>query len=159
MSVVAAVDVPESLELLYRDDGDRLWHALLAFSHDPDVASDAVSEAFVQALRRGTRIHKPQAWIWRAAFRLAAAEMQRRRRHVSQAPPDGGYLDAGLDLALLDALQRLPPNQRSALILFYLSDLPVREIAARTGRTSMGIRADLSRGRRRLRSILGDDDG
>jgi RNA polymerase sigma-70 factor, ECF subfamily len=159
MTLVAALDVPESLELLYRHDGGRLWRALLAFSHDPDVASDAVSEAFVQALRRGGRIHRPQAWVWRAAFRLAAAEMQRRRRHVNQPPPDGSYLDAGLDLALLDALQRLPAGQRSALILFYLVDLPVREIAARTGRSSLSIRADLSRGRRRLRSILGDDDG
>lgn len=131
----------------------------LRYHHDPDVASDAVSEAFVQALRRGDRVHKPQAWIWRAAFRLAAGEMQRKRRHVSQAPPDEGYLDAGLDLALLDALQLLPTGQRSALILFYFVDLPVREIAARTGRSSLSIRADLSRGRRRLRAILGDDDG
>lgn len=51
MTVVAVVSVPESLESLYRHDGAKLWRALLAFSHDPHVASDAVSEALVQALR------------------------------------------------------------------------------------------------------------
>ena len=51
------------LERVYRDHGDRLWRAVLAFAGDPEVASDAVAEAFAQALRRGDAIREPDRWV------------------------------------------------------------------------------------------------
>jgi DNA-directed RNA polymerase specialized sigma24 family protein len=45
------------------------------------------------------------------------------------------------------------------VILFYYADLPTRDIAARLGTNSLAVRANLSRGRRRLRMLLGDHDG
>jgi hypothetical protein len=41
------------LERLYRSQRGRMWQAVFAFAGDPEVASDAVAEAFTQALRRG----------------------------------------------------------------------------------------------------------
>ena len=75
------------LERVYREEGDRLWRAVLAFAGDPEVASDAVAEAFAQALRRGEAIRNPKRWVWRAAFRIAAGELAARRRAV-EAPSD-----------------------------------------------------------------------
>ena len=72
-----------NLERIYREHGDRLWWAVLAFSGDREVASDAVAEAFAQALRRGEGLRDPLAWIWRVAFRVAAGELKRRRQTVS----------------------------------------------------------------------------
>ena len=72
----------ENLESVYRQEGARLWRALTAYSGMPDVADEAVAEAFAQALRRGDAIQNPSGWIWRAAFRIAAGDMQRRRRSV-----------------------------------------------------------------------------
>lgn len=40
-------------EVLYREQGARLWRALYAFTGNRDVASDALGEAFAQALSRG----------------------------------------------------------------------------------------------------------
>jgi DNA-directed RNA polymerase specialized sigma24 family protein len=42
----------KELERLYREQGDRMWRAVLAFAGDPEVAKDAVAEAFAQALSR-----------------------------------------------------------------------------------------------------------
>ena len=78
------VSARRDVEELYREHGKRLWWALVAFSGDRDIASDAESEAFAQALRRGEAIKDPLAWVWRAAFRIAAGELQQRGR---QAPP------------------------------------------------------------------------
>ena len=50
----------------------RLWRSVLAWSGDADVASDAVSEAFAQCLRRGDEVRDVPAWVWRASFRIAA---------------------------------------------------------------------------------------
>jgi DNA-directed RNA polymerase specialized sigma24 family protein len=41
-----------------------MWQAVLAFAGDPEVASDAVAEAFAQALRRGDAIRSPERWLW-----------------------------------------------------------------------------------------------
>jgi DNA-directed RNA polymerase specialized sigma24 family protein len=81
-----------ALEELYRAEGRRLWWALLAYSGDPDVASDAAAEAFAQALRRGSAVRDPRAWVWDVAFRVAAGELKRRGStdHVIPDVPHGG---------------------------------------------------------------------
>lgn len=75
----AGVSRTDRIERLYRERGDRIWRGLLAFSGDPEVASDAVAEAFAQVLRRGEEVRDPERWVWRAAFRIAAGELKERR--------------------------------------------------------------------------------
>jgi RNA polymerase sigma-70 factor (ECF subfamily) len=156
VTVVATANGVHRLEALYREDGDRLWRALLAFGGDAEVASDSVAEAFAQALRRGTALSNPQAWVWKAGFRIAAGEL--KKRGSNSVIPDVGYLDAAVDQELLDALAQLPGRQRAAVVLFYYVDASVREIALRTGTSQLAVRANLSRGRKRLKQILGDRD-
>jgi DNA-directed RNA polymerase specialized sigma24 family protein len=67
------------LERLYRSQRGRMWQAVFAFAGDPEVASDAVAEAFTQALRRGDAIRSPERWLWRTVFRIAAGELNARR--------------------------------------------------------------------------------
>ena len=159
-------DHATSLEAVYRADADRLWRALVAYAGDPDLASEAVAEAYAQALRRGGAILDPSAWTWRAAFRIAAGALKARRDHQVRSLPEAGGAgreparpDRYADPDLHAALRQLPDAQRAAVILFYYADLPVREIAARLGSNQLAVRANLSRGRRRLQQLLGDDDG
>ena len=147
------------LERVYREHGDRLWRAVLAFAGDPEVASDAVAEAFAQALRRGEEIREPDRWVWRAAFRIARGElkaMRTRRRPVVMEERYG--MDTGT-IELMEALRRLPTKQRASLVLHHGAGYPVRDVAAIVGSTPAAVRVHLSRGRRRLRSLLGGDDG
>ena len=48
------------IERVYREGGARMWHAILAFAGDREVANDAVAEAFAQALRRGDQVRDPE---------------------------------------------------------------------------------------------------
>ena len=151
-----------TVEAAYRADGDRLWRAVLAYAGDPDIASESVAEAFAQALRRGPAVRDPAAWTWRTAFRIAAGALKARR--AADPLPDGsietgGQLDRYADPDLLVALRQLPDAQRAAVVLYYYADLPVREIAARLGSNGLAVRANLSRGRRRLHDLLEADDG
>ena len=69
------------------------------------------------------------------------------------------HVDRYADPDLLEALRLLPDSQRAAIVLFYYADLPIREIATRLGTNGLAVRANLSRGRRRLRTLLGERDG
>ena len=145
------------LERLYRSHRDRMWRAVLAFSGDPEVASDAVAEAFAQALRRGGAIRSPERWLWRTVFRIAAGELQTRGRRGPERMEEAYEMN---DLArdLVAALARLSPAQRAAVVLHHAAGYPAKEIAAILGTTTPAVHVHLSRGRRRLRELLGTDD-
>ena len=155
---VAVLGEQTSVEALYRSDATRLWRAIYAFAGDAEVASDAVAEAYAQLIRRGPVVRDPAAWTWRAAFRISAGIL----KSGSQAAPttaNAAYADQYANQDLITALRQLPEGQRAAVILFYYADLPVAAIAHRLGSNGIAVRANLSRGRRRLRQLLGDDDG
>ena len=165
---VTLIDDRPTVETAYRTDADRLWRAVYAYTGDPDVASDAVAEAFAQLIHRGDGVRDPSAWAWRAAFRIAAGALKARRAAdrvtlildpEGRASRDPGYVDQYGDPDLLAALRRLPDAQRAAVVLFYYADLPVAQVAARIGSNQLAVRANLMRGRRRLRQLLGDHDG
>ena len=157
-SAVSGLVAQQSVEALYRSDADRLWRALYAFCADADIASDSVAEAFAQVLNRGSAVRDPQAWTWRAAFRIASGALKARRAAPAWPPQPTDYNDRYADPDLLEALRQLPEGQRAAVVLFYYADLPISQIAQRLGSNGLAVRANLSRGRSRLRRLLGDDD-
>ncbi len=161
-AVVTMTDTQPSMEALYRADAERLWRALYAYAGDAEIASDAVNEAYVQLIGRGDAVRDPAAWVWRTAFLVARGALQARRsgdRGLARDPAADVELDRYADPDLITALRRLPEAQRAAVILFYYADLPIRQIADRLGTNALAVRANLSRGRRRLRDLLGDHDG
>ncbi len=155
-AAVVLVDRSQSIEALYRQDAERLWRAVHAFAGDPDIASEAVADAYAQAIRRGPALRDPAAWIWRTAFRIAAGALKDRRTHDGALPEIADHVDRYEDPDLRAALRQLPDSQRAAIVLFYYADLPIRDIAARLGSNSLAVRANLSRGRRRLHDLLGE---
>jgi RNA polymerase sigma factor (sigma-70 family) len=145
------------LERLYRDQRDRMWQAVFAYAGDREVASDAVAEAFAQALRRGDAIRCPERWLWRTEFRIAAGELQQRGRH-DPVGLDGAYEMNELAGDLVTALARLTEKQRAAVVLHHAAGYPAKEIAAIIGSTTPAVHVHLSRGRKRLRELLETGD-
>jgi RNA polymerase sigma-70 factor, ECF subfamily len=150
-------DVERDLERLYREQGDRLWRSLVLSMGDRDVANDAVAEAFAQALARGDALRDPLAWIWRAAFRIAAGELKARSMAdvlttdvVEEAP------ESMVDL--VRALAVLTPHQRTAVVLADYAGHSHREIAQILGSSASAVGVHVFRARRRLRVLLEADD-
>lgn len=138
---------------LFREIGPQLWRAILAYSGGRrDVADDAVGEAFTRAMESSVRIRSPYPWLYRTAFRIAAAEL---RRDVREGPDEDAYLDDPATGDLMRAMRRLSPNARAAIYLHYQADLPVREVARLTGSSVAAVKVQLHRGRARLRELLG----
>ncbi len=145
----------EQVEKAYHDEGQRLWKALLLFSGDPDLSSDAVSEAFAQALARGEVIKSVTAWVWRTAFRVAAGELK-ARRNVASNPQEMTYEMVDPFPEVLEHLRSLSPRQRAAVVLHHYAGYQAAEIARILGSTPTAIGVHLHRGRRRLRKLLED---
>lgn len=150
-------DPSRDFEALFREHGDRIWRAVFAFSGDREVASDAVAEAFAQALRGGDRIRSPLAWIWRASFRIAAGELGERRTR-SALVMDVAAQPATTEEDLVAALRRISPAQRAAVVLHHYAGYSAAEVADIIGSSAAAVRVHLMRGRRRLRELLKEED-
>ena len=145
--------VPDNrVEVAYRQHSAKMWRTLLAYSGDPDVASDAVAEAFAQALRRNGAIRQVDRWVWRAAFRIADGELKERRRYLPEVDPPVD--DPSLGFRFHDALMKVSPKQRASLFLYYYGGYPPGDIALMIGSTQSAVRVHLYRGRKRLAEIL-----
>jgi RNA polymerase sigma-70 factor (ECF subfamily) len=143
------------IERLYRNDGARLWKALLAYSGDAEVASDALAEALTQALAHDHDIRDPTPWVWTVAFRVAAGELKDRRRKAPLADQRELSYEMSEPLPqLLRALAKISPNQRMAVVMHDYADRPTDEIARALGVTRPTVHVHLSQGRKRLRALL-----
>lgn len=60
---------------------------------------------------------------------------------------------------VLEALGRLSPRQRAAVVLHDHVGYSAKEVAVILGSTAATVRVHLSNGRRRLRALLEADDG
>lgn len=135
---------------------------------DRALAEELTQQTFVDAIRthgRTTADDRVKWVIGIARHRLADhfRALERRERSVLRLVSDRrapevtwvGPREADDDVA--DALRRLPAAQRAALVLRYLDDQPVREVARLLGRSEGAVESLLSRGREALRRTLGDE--
>jgi RNA polymerase sigma-70 factor (ECF subfamily) len=159
---MAGVRVTErgDLEDVYRLHGRKLWWAVLAYSGDREIASDAVAEAFAQALRADDKVRSPADWVWRVAFRIAAGELKGRRRFgpIPESRAERSYELDDRARSLLEALARLSPRQRGAIVLHYYGGYSAKEVAAMTDSTAATVAVHLHRGRKRLKELLEERD-
>jgi RNA polymerase sigma-70 factor (ECF subfamily) len=151
-------EVRDVFDRLYREHGDRLWRSLLLSTGRPEIASDATAEAFAQAIRRGDQIRDPLAWVWRAAFKIAAGELSSERRTVELVDePVDPTLEPVADL--LAALRRLTPHQRASITLHHYAGYSYREIARILGSSTSAVGVHIHRAKTLLRAALEDRDG
>jgi DNA-directed RNA polymerase specialized sigma24 family protein len=153
------------VEELYREQGARLWRAVLAYTGDREVSNDTVVEAFAELLRRERPLRRPVPVIWRAAFRFSTGEMAGRARFAGPGPPEG--VEAVLDEGglhdpsglLLMGLRRVAPTQRGPLVLRYYAGYSMRAAARILGSSYIAMPVRLFRGQRKLRGLLNEKSG
>lgn len=133
---------------------------LYAYLGDLGEAQDLVQEAFCRAYTRWNKINKyddPVAWVRRVAWNLASSTFRRKRtalnflRRQREEHCDGPDPDR---VALTRALAVIPAQQRRAVVLHYMAQLPVAEIAAQEGVAEGTVKSWLSRGRAALAAQL-----
>ena len=155
----------------YEASYGRVVALVAAMVGDRHQAEDIAQEAFARALTRWTRVARydlPEAWVRRVALRLTIDAARRTRRAGSLsarlAPGSAGVqrpvrpADPLAATALSLALMRLPLPQRQVLVLYYLADLPVDDIARDCGVSVGTVRNRLAAARHRLQRELTESE-
>lgn len=159
---VAVDDAPAGLLGLYDTALPEVYGYLLSRCGSRAVAEDLTAEVFlaaVDAVRRDDPPPVSTGWLigtarhklvdhWRRSGREARGLQVVAAQAAAVVDPWDAQLDA---LRAREVLQRLGPHHRAALVLRYVDDLPVPQVAAALDRTVHATEALLTRARAAFR--------
>jgi RNA polymerase sigma-70 factor (ECF subfamily) len=130
----------------------------------PDGAEDVLQDVFLEIIRHLRQLHEPEffrAWAYRIATRASFAFLRRRRlwqsRHEEDVEldelPAGHEEDSAILVAQLhQLLEKVPPASRAVMILHYLDDLTIHEVAAILELSAGTVKSRLAYGLKTLRT-------
>lgn len=135
----------------------------LVLTRDPDAAEDLVQETLVKAIAKADTLRPNsdlRTWMFRIMHNTHVSALRRARTREAARPdlpepvtPEHQHSQMTLK-QVLDALDRLPEAQRSAIVLVALEDMSYAD-AARSLDVPLGtFMSRLGRGREALRKIL-----
>jgi RNA polymerase sigma-70 factor (ECF subfamily) len=111
-----------------------------------DLAQDVLARAFVTLGKLGTAPPNPRAWLFRVASN-AWIDQQRRPRGVPERDPADTVDPRATREAAGTLIARLAPQERAAVVLKDVFDLPIEDIAQALSTTPNAVKAALHRGR------------
>lgn len=145
----------ERLVSCYSDLILRLCYTYLKSTQDGE---DICQTVLLKLLTGKEAFESPEhekAWVIRTAVNACKDELRAFRRKsipldtvAETAAPEPPQSE------VLDAVMALPVKYREAVYLYYYEGYAVKEIAALTGRSEAAVSAHLSRGRKKLKTIL-----
>ena len=153
-------------EDFYAANYGKITALVAAVIGDRHEADDIAQEAFARALARWPRVsgyELPEAWVRQVAMRLAIDSARRLRRTLRALPllRAAGSAEAhepGDSLAftaLGRVLSGIPLREREVLVLYYVADLPVEQIAHDRGIPAGTVKSRLAAGRPAARARAG----
>jgi RNA polymerase sigma-70 factor (ECF subfamily) len=126
-------------DAFYAANYERIRRAMILAFKDSPFAEETTQEAFYRALRRWAKVSRldhPEAWTMVVALNRGRDVLRRRRRHDSTAhilvtAATKGSDEAMVDdrMAIMDLLASVSDRQREALVLRYIGELTIPEIA------------------------------
>jgi DNA-directed RNA polymerase specialized sigma24 family protein len=156
-----SVNGDEEYDLLFTVEFPAVMRTVYLMIHDLDRAEDLTQDAFVQLLRhwkKVSRYDRPGAWVRRVAIRLAVEALRRERmRAVLERKVEPASVPVPVDVDVLRAVGSLPAMQRAAVVLYYLEDRPLAEIADALACSESTARVHLHRARKHLADVLGEE--
>lgn len=140
---------------LYHRHKDWAFRVALRFTHDPGEAADAVQETFLYILRKvpGLRLSaRMRTWLYPVIRNTTIRMREKRRRLGAEVGPDAVAPSASrAEIDLDAALSALSDEQREAVMLRYVDDLSMEEIAMIQGTPVGTVKSRLHHALARLR--------
>ncbi|MBL9173452.1 MAG: RNA polymerase sigma factor [Verrucomicrobiales bacterium] len=159
----------EAWDFLFRRYQLPLYAYVQELVGQEQLSLDLVQETFIAAARHLGSLREDRkfgSWLFGIAHQKC---VQHWRRHAREDPLDPELADSASDpgdipgealirreqeAAFMDCLQQLPPAHRSVLLLHYLEEFPIEEIAIITGTPIGTVKSRLHHARRSLRALL-----
>lgn len=147
-------------DVFYTQNIDRLIDVFTATLINRSIAEDAAQEAMIRACQRWGKIggyRNPFGWCYRVGLNWATSRWRKHRRELStDVFDDVATVPASelTDPTLVQALQKLPVEQRAVVVLRLWMDWSSKETAEALNIPQGTVHSRLSRALERLRIDL-----
>lgn len=143
----------DALTTLFRSQYAPLVRLAFLLVGSNTVAEELVQDAFAQLVRRWNTVEHPKAYLRAAVLNICRSHVRRailERRHRSV--PALSATDSPDELS--DALARLSPRKRTAIVLRFYEDLTEEQIASALGCRPGTVKSLIHRGLADLRGMV-----
>ena len=151
----------DGIEQIVDTYGNMLFRLCLITLGNANDAEDAVQETLIKYLQRTSQFENSEhekAWLITVATNKCKDILRFRSRH-SYVDIDeiNEYTQDFTDSGIMDALMEIPEKFRMVLVLYYVEEYGIEEIAKIIGKTSSAVKMRLQKGRRLLREAYGKE--
>jgi RNA polymerase sigma-70 factor (ECF subfamily) len=155
------------LEQMFREHYQFVYRTAYGLTGNSQDAEDVLQNIFAGLVRREfppELLRNPKAYFYRAAFNLSLNVIRDRKRRPSSedfvaieripSKSDAGAGEEELDKRLHQAIAALNPGAAQVVLLRYVHDHSIAEIAKLLGTTRSTVAVTLFRARARLKKLL-----
>lgn len=153
----SSVRPADEAEYMVRTYGSTLFRLCLVMLGSESDAEDAVQDTILTYLQKAPGFadagHE-KAWLITVAANRCR-DLLRRRTRYPQLPLEDleAYGPDREECGILEALMQVPPRFRVVLVLYYVEEYPMEEIARIIHRSVSAVKMRLQKGRRLLEEI------
>lgn len=164
----------DAWDALFKRSQLPLYAYVMELTRDEQTALDIVQETFINAARHIAGLRedaKFTSWLFGIAHQKCVQRWRRQSRERELADrlvqdgepePDDGPLDLLIrkerEAEFLDLIAELPPPQRSVLLLRFLEDFSLEEMAVITGASLGTVKSRLYYAKKSLRKLIEDKE-
>ena len=167
----------KAMETLFQNYYNDVYYFALKTVKDQELACDITQETFVEIIRTLGELQAPEAfvtWMRQITYHQCTRYFKKKKDVQVEEDEDGNSVfdalveehaefipDAALDQAefrktVLEMLDTLSEEQRSAVLLYYFDELPVGEIARIQGVSEGTVKSRLNYARKTLKKSVED---
>ena len=147
----------EKLIELYDEFFPDVQRLAFSFLKNKEDSMDVAQDVFVKLMRSNIVLipGKEKMWLLKVTAN-ECRDMLRRSRPTEELPEDMASQET--DREVWELLSGLKPEDRAVIQLYFFDGYSVKEIGQILGITASGVSLRLSRAKKRLRTILEDED-
>lgn len=156
--------VREAQRELYEASGPRIYALLLRMTRNGDDAAELMQDTYIKVFKSITSFtgaSRVETWIYQIALNEARQWLRRRDvyhdkldRIRQDSDPMSSQADKDLELDVHEALEHLPEDEKTILILRHFEEMSYADIAEATGLPAGTVASRLNRARQRLQERL-----
>lgn len=147
----------DAIEMVLQNYGDLLFRICLILLKDKDDAEDAVQDTLIKYMQKAPVFDSPEhekAWLIRVASNICRDHLRFCLHHRQL---DLSELEIGISspesCGILESLMTIPEKFRIVMILYYVEEYRMDEIAAIIHKSTSAVKMRLKKGRKLLEEV------
>ena len=146
------------MEKVIEKYSDMLFRLCLVMLGNYSDAEDAVHETFIKYIRKSPEFEtseKERSWLFTVAANTCRDMLRYRKHHpADDIESINEAAHPVSDSGILDALMTLPDKFKEVLVLYYVEDYSVKDVAKMIGKSESAVKMRLKKGRRLLKEAF-----